>query len=196
MMYYQPPSATYSIVSNNNSFLSPRNRHCRMTTAYCDGGPELFNSKAGITGYVWVAFVDSIDNITVKREDSDEKYVVTTRANVSQLDLTFDQNMRPFLTYVVDDIPYYFHFNSHDSSYSEVALDTSIRFPRCELDMRDVQDIPNSDIILGYIRDGNLCYRVQRERFLQEHIIATDSNKTMLWRIGRLLDGRFGYHWR
>ncbi len=61
--------------------------------------------------------------------------------------------------------------------------------------MRD-RNIPNSDIILGYTRAGNLCYRIQRERFGKEYIIATDPKKTMLWRIGRLVDDRFGYQWR
>ena len=195
-MYYQPQNTPHIATKDLYRFLAPSNRHHKMTIAYTQGGPAYADAAQGLTGYVWKAYVDEQDQIIVKREDLDELHVIATKPNITQLDLTIDQNMRPFLVYVVDGKPYYFHFNADDSTYSEVALDPSIKFPRCELDMRENHNIPNSDIILGYTRDGNLCYRLQRERFLQEHIIATDQKKTMLWRIGRLVDGRFGYQWR
>ena len=177
-------------------FVSPKNRHHAMTTAYTEGGPVLADASLGLVGYVWQTYVDSNDQVIVKREDQDELHVITTKAGITQLDLTIDQNMRPFLTYVANGLPYYFHFNAEDSTYSEVALDPSIKFPRCELDMRENHNIPNSDIILGYTRAGNLCYRIQRERFTKEYILATIPHKSMVWRIGRTKDGRFGYQWR
>lgn len=181
--------------SKSHRFRPPRDRHHPMTVAYCDGGPVLNDATQGLTGYVWHAYVDN-DQIIIKRDDQDTTHVVTTKALVTQLDFTFDQNMRPFVTYVSAGKPFYYHFNAEDSSYSEVALPPTVTFPRCELDERETEYIPNSDIILGYMREGNLCYRVQRERFLKEHIIATDPNKKMLWHIGRTTDGRFAYYWR
>lgn len=195
-MYYHPAGFPHFPTKELYRFTDPKRRHHGMKVAYTQGGPEFSDATYGLLGYVWMAYVDKDDRIIVKREDLDELHHITTKANVTQLDLTIDQNMRPFLTYVADGLPYYFHFNHQDSSYSEVALDPSIKFPRCELDMRENHNIPNSDIILGYTRDGNLCYRIQRERYLKENIIATDPKKTMLWRIGRLVDYRFGYQWR
>ena len=195
-MYYQPTGRPHIPTKDLYRFQDPKRRHHKMTVAYTQGGPVLADAYLGLVGYVWQAYVDEQNQIIVKREDLDELHVITTKQNITQLDLTIDQNMRPFLTYVADGLPYYFHFNAEDSTYSEVALDPSIKFPRCELDMRENHNIPNSDIILGYTREGNLCYRIQRERYGKEYIIATDQKKTMLWRIGRLVDDRFGYQWR
>lgn len=195
-MYYQPNNIPHVMTKALYRFASPKNRHHKMTVAYTEGGPVLADAKQGLFGYVWHAYVDEQNRVIVKREDLDEIHIITTKPNITQLDLTIDQNMRPFLVYVADGLPYYYHFNADNSTYSEVALDPSIKFPRCELDMRELHETPNSDIILGYTRDGNLCYRIQRERFGKEYVIATDPKKTMVWRIGRLVDGRFGYQWR
>lgn len=195
-MYYQPDGQPHTVTKGLYKFQDPKCRHHNMKVAYTQGGPVLADASKGLTGYVWKAYVDESNRVIVKREDQDELHVITTKERITQLDLTVDQNMRPFITYVVDGDPYYFHFSADDSTYNEVKLNTSIKFPRCELDIRDTDEIQNSDIILGYTRDGNLCYRLQRERFSIEYIIATDIKKTMLWRIGRLVDGRFGYQWR
>ena len=195
-MYYQPDGLPHIPTKDLYRFVEPKCRHHSIKVAYTEGGPEFARADLGLTGYVWKAYVDEQDHIIVKREDLDELHIITERQNITQLDFTIDQNMRPFFTYVADGLPYYYHFNKENSTYSEVALDPSIKFPRCELDMRENANIPSSDIILGYTRDGNLCYRIQRERYSKENIIATDQKKTMLWRIGRLVDNRFGYQWR
>lgn len=195
-MYYHPTGHSHIITKGLYRFTDPKRRHHKMTVAYTQGGSTLANASFGLTGYVWKAYIDGSNNVIVKREDQDELHIITSKSGITQLDFTFDQNMRPFLTYVADSFPYYLHFNADTSTYGEVALDTYIKFPRCELDMREDYNISDSDIILGYTYAGNLCYRLQRERFSEEHIIATDPKKTMLWRVGVLEDGRFGYQWR
>ena len=191
-MYYQPPGGPH-VMTKLAEFLPPRNRHYPMDIAYCEAGPTMTKAEDGMLGYVWKAFLRG-NEICVKREDLDEIHVITTKENITQLDITFDQTMRPFLCYVRDGLPYYYHFNKDDSSYSEVALDPTVTFPRCALDMPYA--IPNSDIYIGYNRNGNLCYRIQRERFTREYILATIPHKSIVWRIGRTKDGRFGYQWR
>ncbi len=191
-MYHQPVGRPH-VMTKLAEFLPPRNRHYPMDIAYCEAGPTITKAGDGMLGYVWKAFLRG-NELCVKREDLDEIHVITTKENITQLDITFDQTMRPFLCYVKDGLPYYYHFNKDDSSYSEVALDPTVTFPRCALDRP--YDIPISDIYIGYNRNGNLCYRIQRERFTREYILATIPHKSMVWRIGRTKDGRFGYQWR
>lgn len=191
-MYYQPTDEPH-VMTKLAEFHPPRNRHHPMDIAYCEAGPTMTNAEDGMLGYVWKAFLRG-NEVCVKREDLDEVHVITTKEGITQLDITFDQTMRPFLCYVKDGLPYYYHFNKDDSSYSEVALDPTVTFPRCALDMP--YDIPHSDIYIGYNRDGNLCYRIQRERFTKEYVLATLPYKSMVWRIGLTKDGRFGYQWR
>ena len=70
------------------------------------------------------------------------------------------------------------------------------RFPNVILDLYEKENIPKSDIVLAYVRDGKLIYTLQRTKFTDEVIIATDINKSMVHKIGILVDGGFGFHWR
>lgn len=191
-MYYQPEGRPH-VMTKLEEFLPPRNRHYPMDVAYCEAGPTIERAEDGMLGYVWKAWIDG-RKLYVKREDLEQIHIIAEQDNVTQIDLTFDQTMRPFLCYVKDGLPYYYHFNKDDSSYSEVALDPTVTFPRCALDMP--YDIVKSDIYIGYSREGNLCYRIQRERFTREYILATIPHKSMVWRIGLTKGDRFGYQWR
>lgn len=194
-MYYHPTGNVYVISKGINKFLYPKNLHHAMTIAYTEAGPKLTDTQYGLTGYIWKAFVRG-NQIVLQRIDLSEEHIMVTKDNITQVDVTFDQTMRPFIVYVADNQAYYLHYNKTTFNYEEVTLPSNVTFPRCELDMRNPDEIPFSDIILGYINGNNLCYALQRERFTVEHVIATDSKKSMLWRIGRLVDGRFGYQWR
>ena len=194
-MYYHPSNTPYKQDRRVNRFKYPKNLHHSMLVAYAEGGEKLNSAELGLVGYTWKAEVFGSD-IHIKRVDLPAVLVIKARAGISQVDFTFDQNMRPFVCYVAEGLPYYYHFASGTSTYAEVALPAEVKFPRCEIDFRTVPEIPKSDIILGYTREGNLCYRIQRERFLMEHIIATDPKKTMLWRVGRTISTEFGYQWR
>lgn len=194
-MYYQPNGSPHIKTKKLFRFKEPKNRLHGMLEAFTEGGPAFADASKGLSGYIWHAFVRN-DDVIFKREDLDEEHLIFSKPGIEQIDVTIDQNMRPFIPYVVNGLAYYWHFNAENSTYSEVQLPTDIKYPRCELDKRAVEDIPSSDIILGYTREGNLCYRIQRERYLKEYIIATDPKKSMLWRCGKLQDDRFGYQWR
>lgn len=196
-MYYlgnRKPNEAH-VKSSLTSFVYPRDQHYPLNEARCVGGEIIANTTSGLDGYLWSAYLKG-NTVIIKRDDLPEEHVIFSREGITQLDLTFDQNMRPFFVYVAEGNPYYYSFNPEDSSYSEVALPTSIKFPKCAIDYHEVENIPSSDVIIAYSREGNLCYRLQRERFTREYIIATDPNKSMVWRMGRTKDGRFGYYWR
>ena len=57
------------------------------------------------------------------------------------------------------------------------------RFPNIILDLYEEEDIPKSDIVLAYVRDGKLIYTLQRTKFTDEVIIATDTNKSMVQKL-------------
>lgn len=197
-MYYQPEDKSYRVVYKRQvDFIHPRDRHYPMAEAYTEGGAVIGKTDDELQGYVWKAYIKG-DKVLLHREDSptDTLLTLVTQKGVTQIDITFDQTMRPFLTYVAGGKAYYLHFNANSSKYEKVALPNDVTSPRCEIDYRDKEDISKSDIILGYTNQGKLCYRIQRERFSKEHVIMTDPKKTLLWRVGRLKDGSFGYQWR
>lgn len=177
-------------------FKSPRDRHYPMTVSYCDGGAVVADINGSLVGYVWKLSIADNNDVVLEREDGQKRHILFNKPNISQIDFCFDQTMRPFVVYVVDEQAYYYHFDPITSTYGEVVLDASIKFPRCALDYTAEEDIPKSDIIIGYTNNGKLCARLQRERFSIEYVLATNNKKSMVWRVGRTKDNRFGYMWR
>lgn len=195
-MFYQPEGKPYEMTTAVYRFVEPKRRHHNMRVAYAEGGEVIADATKGLTGYTWKAYADINSRVYVGREDSGNPVYIFQGDDITQVDLTFDQNMRPFIAYVDKGRANYYHFSRATSSYARVPLPIGWTFPRCELDMRDTKDIPNSDIILGYIRGDKLCFGIQRERYLTERVVATDPKKSMLWRVGKTVDGRFAFQWR
>lgn len=195
-MYVMPEGRSYKPTQQLYMFTEPKRRHHRMTVAYAEGTEELaVTSRKGLTGYIWRVYVD-VDDVFIEREDLGVPTKLFSYPGITQIDLTFDQNARPFVTFMADGKSFYYHFDPQTNSYNYVELPTGSTFPRCELDYRLVDDAPRSDIILAYLRDGVVYYCIQRERYLKEYEVGRDPKKSMLWRIGRCIDGSFGYHWR
>ena len=103
--------------------------------------------------------------------------------------------MRPCIAYVANGISKLYWY---DSSLAMQVIDSYplIRNPRVSLDDKRRFNVANSDIVFAYQREDKLCYRVQRERFGVEHILATDTKKRLLWRIGMGRNNRFLFYWR
>ena len=184
------------LISNRvtTQFLYPRSKSYPLTESWENGGVALFDPSEELTKYVWQAWTDGT-TITVKRSDLDTYHVVLMDTNITEIDLTFDQNMRPCIAYVANGISKLYWY---DSSLAMQVIDEYplITSPRVSLDDKRRFNVANSDIVFAYQREDKLCYRVQRERFGVEHILATDTKKRILWRIGMGRKNRFLFYWR
>ena len=175
-------------------FLHPRSKSYPLTESWENGGVALNDSSEDLTKYVWQAWTDGT-TITVKRDDLATETVLITDSNITEIDLTFDQNMRPCIAYVANGISKLYWY---DSLRAMQVIDSflGVTSPRVSLDDKRRFNVSNSDIIFAYQKGNDLCYRVQRERFGVEHVLATDTNKRILWRIGMGRKNRFLFYWR
>lgn len=175
-------------------FNYPRSKNYPLTESWDNGGVALSDSSEELTKYVWKAWTDGT-TIIVKRDDLDSYHVVLMDSNITEIDLTFDQNMRPCIAYVANGISKLYWY---DTQQAMQVIDEypDIRNPRVSLDDKRRFNVSNSDIILAYQKGDTLCYRIQRERFTTEHILATSPQKRLLWRIGMGQHSRFLFYWR
>lgn len=106
-------------------------------------------------------------------------------APITELDFTFDQNMNPCIVYVSDGISKMYWYSPVEEEQVTTVWE-GIYSPRISLDDKRKSRIPYSDIIFAYMRDNNLYYRLQRERYITEHLIKEypDYPKKYLWNIG------------
>lgn len=146
------------------------------------GGTALNNPNDGLEVKVWTCLVipgDPNDSITVEAADV-PPVVVTTAPEITQVSLAFDQNMQPAIAYVSVGNAYLYWYDTAVGDYVVTNFGPTFRSPRVTLDDHRDLELSTSDIILGYIRDGNLYYRQQRDRYLIERILYPDINTVIV----------------
>lgn len=176
-------------------FAYPRSLNYPLTESYELGGVALNNPNEGLESYVWFLWTDS-NNIFLKRLDSDEVITVITAPNISEVDFTFDQNMRGYYTYVSNGIVHFNWYDTEKAAQVTTVMPANIKHGRLSLDDKRKFNILNSDIIFAYQKNTELVYKLQREKFLIEHTAAVSKDKRILWRIGMGVNNRFLFYWR
>jgi len=85
---------------------------------------------------------------------------------VWSVDLTFEQNGRPFICWEYQDTVWIYWYDSVIGSM-QIREVCAGRTPRARLDARQRHQIPDSDIYLCYINDAanQMEYRIQRDRY-------------------------------
>ena len=178
----------------------PRNEFYGLHKSKSYGGVAIGDTSEPLNKYIWDGEYDKdAGSFSFWRRDLGKNTKTTVfegKKDILSIDFCFDQNMRAFISYEQNYQSYYWHFNAENSTYDEVKLENATRFPRCCLYTAQPYSIPDSDIVIAYIRNNKLLFRVQRERFLKEYLIKEDPKKTMLWKFWFSNDGRVIFQWR
>lgn len=110
-------------------------------------GSDLLLSASGVAEYAWY----------------------THNRPIEQVSLAFDQNGRPVVAFVDSDGAAFLRwFDPTPNEIVTVAIGYATT-PRVTLDDARAFNGANSDVILGYVRDGVVRYRQQRDRFTIEY---------------------------
>lgn len=127
-------------------------------------------SRRTIATDIWTVAIEFQHNIVIR--DADDNVVQTLVAvEPNSCDIAFDQNDRYFISWDQSDGYVYIYW--YDPTVNEyVTNNIAIGYNSCSSidDYRPI-NIPNSDIFLVYQRGNELFYRIQRERFLIEHLV-------------------------
>ena len=177
--------------TDNGILLSPRSRTYALTESWEQGGVGLSDTSQGLVSHTWRAWTDSKD-IYIQRSDlaKDTAKTLLAAPNITELDLTFDQNMRPVLTYVSGGIAKLYWYDT--VSQSQVITDfPNVQNPRVSLDDKRSFNTANSDVIFAYITNEQLCCRYQRERYGVEHVLHQLPPNAKLGKIGMGTTNRF-----
>ena len=178
----------------------PRNEFYGLHKSKTYGGKAVGDTSEPLDKYIWDGeYEPKTGSFSFWRRDlgkETKQTVFEGKKDILSIDFCFDQNMRAFISYEQNYESYYWHFNAEFSTYDEVKLENATRFPRCCLYTAMPYSIPDSDVILAYMRNNQLSFRVQRERFLKEYNLKYDPKKTMLWKFWFSNDDRVLLQWR
>lgn len=159
------------------SFLPPRNKQQTATTSWELGGVALSDTSEPMQ-YHWYGYVKG-KAIYLHRSGAEPVTVLAVAGDVTEMSFSFDQNMRPTITYVENGVAKLYWYDSTVAK-NVLTLYPNITNPRLSLDDKRKFNISNSDIIFAYVVDHNrLCYRLQRERYGAEHVLLTDTTKSV-----------------
>lgn len=159
-----------------------------------DYGPNnIVDTSEGMLAKVWKGEYNT-SNQVVYSADGVASSVVVTVPNILDLSITFDQNARPSLAYWNGTNSYLYWYNTADQMFETLQLPLGSYNPRVILDDKRNFNLANSDILLCYIRNANLCIRYQRERFLTEHILTSVGGFARLSNVGMGNNNRIQFY--
>lgn len=155
------------------------------------GGAGLNDATQGLMVQVWRAFTDKDDPLgTVYIESpTHPASVIYSAPGISDICLTFDQNMQPFLSFMQGGAAKFWWFDTSLGMYVTTTLPIGSRSPKASLDDKRFFANVYNDIVLGYIQSDQLYVRYQRDRFEVVYDFNTVMTKDLL-RIGMRADSR------
>lgn len=166
------PNSTLSLTPQPAPFLPPRGT-VRFSPLFGQsdvhfGGVAISDPSQGVSFQLWTAFIQGGDILLTA--PNTPAFVRLPGVNAVWVALAFDQNAREFIAYA-DKFgnASFVWFDTLINNFRTTALAGVV--PRVFAafdDSRPVQ-LPQSDVILAYVRGNELFFRAQRERFVAEH---------------------------
>lgn len=164
-------------------FLYPDNLTILPTFDYELGGINLSDPTEGLEYQVWTAQIVGVGlgtGILVESENGFSS-IIFSSPNITWVRLTFDQNMHPFLAFVDYRGAGYYWWDPTIPGLTTAYLDPAVQYASCSLDDKRPAPINNnlSDIILSYVLNGNLCFRMERDRYNVEYVLRAGLGTTV-----------------
>ena len=185
------PNQSLSSVNSPSEFLPPRDiTPFNVLDNYEIGGVALSDPSQGLQVKIWRGQLDG-NNIVLSAEGVTPTTVVTD-TDITEFQFTFDQNMQPFVAYVAGGAAKYLWYDTQLEDFRTTVLGADHITPRCAMDdKRRTQNAAN-DIILAYVRNNNLYFRAQRDRYTIEYLLYTGSIATVR-QVGMTRGNRFQF---
>lgn len=166
-------------------FIPPDNKYVDKIVDWELGGVALSDGSLGLEFQFWQAnlYIDQltgIGTVTVQAPTFPET-VLFALSGITEISLTFDQNMHPFVAFMQAGQARYWWFDPTIPGQVFANLPVGVRSPKVSLDDKRPQAIPDSDILMGYMVGDDLFYRLQRDRFTIEYPLATNLVGDLLW---------------
>ncbi|MBT9138842.1 MAG: hypothetical protein DDT31_01419 [Syntrophomonadaceae bacterium] len=136
------------------------------------GGVGLQNPSQGLNVQLWRLRYDELTGNFLLSAPNHPETILFNRPNVSYISLSFDSNMNLFVSFTQAGVSRFWWFDTVPSAqvFDEVTIATATS-PYATLDDRRILQDATRDILLFYIRIGNLFFRQQRDRYTIEYLL-------------------------
>jgi len=186
------PDYVLSTTPSFSPIVGARSYAGSLIVDYEDGGVDIQDTSEGLLYQTWKAAITEDKTTILLSADNKAEYTFITGTEITEVSLTFDQNMNPCVAYVEDGISKFYWYDTSIPSYDTLIINGST--PKVFLDDKRNSQTGNSDILLFYLRDDNLYHGVQRDRFLTEYLLASDVSSDLISVVGMGKDWRVQIH--
>ena len=157
-------------------FISPDDLSYNKLQDHEKAGAKIKDSLEGINKYTWVFEIRNDSEIWCIREDTQEATKLYTGNNLTEVYGSFDRNMNPCYIYKENGNYQFVWFNTVTNRNVTEGLG-DVRSPRITHDDKRDEALVYSDIIITYIRDDKVYYKLQRDRYTIEHFAFEEKVK-------------------
>lgn len=164
------PNNTVSDPPITSQLLAPDDQRSSALEDFEDGGVGIQNPSAGLSGYDWRCYMDS--SYVYLQRTGLAPQLLFNQPGIVELAFAFDQNMRHNVAYRLGNGHVYLRwYDTLANAYAVTDMGLG-KNPRMSLDDKRSGQTGNSDVTLAYLRDGQLVYRLQRDRYSVEYTAA------------------------
>lgn len=164
------PQDRLSDVDNSGSFAARVRGPAELLTDYEMGGVGISDPSEGLQVQLWTARYDGT-SVLLSAPNTPES-VLFARPGIEQIALAFDTNMAPFVAFQdAGGVAHWWFDPAQSGHVISPYLPAGCHSPRCTLDDKRYLTDATRDIILAYLRDGNLYYRQQRDNYGIERLL-------------------------
>lgn len=156
------------------------------------GGIALNNPSAGLQYQVWRGYYEG--GWIVLAPQNGAPIPLLQIPGVTALSFTFDQNMAPTICYVQGIDTYLYWYDTSINGYATTYFENAIS-PHVALDDKRESQSGASDVIFAYIKNNNLYFRAQRDRYEVEYLRASDVD-ALIVQMGMSTRNRFQFKLR
>lgn len=158
--------------------------------SYDDGPIAIQDPSKGLLYQIWRARYVS-DVVYLVAPNYVEQPFMVMRC-LKSISLSFDQNGRPLLTYLLNGSLYLYWHHTITQRYEHTLIDTDVTSHQVCLDVRTPVGIKNSQVVIGYTKNNDLYCALQEDRYAVPYLWAADVNGFLI-QIGMSKQNRFQF---
>jgi hypothetical protein len=196
------PEGRLSTTLVESSLLEPEAEQWLPTVNHERGPLAIEDTTLGLLYQNWIVTYDGpTGEITATPQTTGSPVVLATVMGIYFLTFTFDQSGRITFTYSTSTSSYIYWYDSSIGQTVTTDLGPSTLSPSVYMDDKRESQNASNDMLLWYFKpeEGNrygLFMRIQRERFLTEHAMATGATSNQISKIGMSAGLRIQIHGR
>lgn len=166
------PLHTFMLTAEADRFLWGAELRSTATESWEMGGKGISDPSGGLTYQLWHGVLDTTTGTVLLDAPNTPQFVLYSEAGITQMDFSFDQNMKPCLAFTQNGRAYFWWYRVATLSYELLDLGDGALYPLALMDDKREQSAGFNDVLLVYLRNGRMYWREQRDNYAIEY----DSN--------------------